>query len=92
MTVLIEPDLGRVSGGLRYNRFVADAAHGAITRHALPGTWPDPSARDDAALRHLAARWLSEHDVSAAEVRIDVVAVLRRRGASALVEHLRAVG
>ncbi|WP_324653032.1 YraN family protein [Georgenia sp. H159] len=43
-------------------------------------------------LRHLAARWLSEHDVSAAEVRIDVVAVLRRRGASALVEHLRAVG
>lgn len=57
MTVLIEPDLGRVSGGLRYNRFVADAAHGAITRHALPGTWPDPSARDDAALRHLAARF-----------------------------------
>lgn len=57
MTVLIEPDLGRVSGGLRYNRFVAEAAHGAITRHALPGTWPDPSARDDAALRHLAARF-----------------------------------
>ncbi|WP_431812801.1 glycosyltransferase family 4 protein [Kocuria sp. cx-455] len=55
MTVLIEPDLGRVSGGLRYNRAVADAAHGAITRHALPGTWPAPSAQDDAALRHLAA-------------------------------------
>ena len=55
MTVLIEPDLGRVSGGLRYNRFVADAARGAITRHGLPGAWPDPSARDDAALRHLAA-------------------------------------
>ena len=57
MTVLIEPGLGRVSGGLRYNRSVADAAHGAITRHTLSGTWPDPSAQDDAALRHLAARF-----------------------------------
>ena len=57
MTVLIEPDLGRVSGGLRYNRAVADAADGAITRHALPGAWPDPSAQDDAALRHLAAQF-----------------------------------
>lgn len=55
MTVLIEPDLGRVSGGLRYNRSVVDAANGAISRHTLPGTWPDPSAQDDAALRHLAA-------------------------------------
>lgn len=57
MTILIEPDLGRVSGGLRYNRAVADAADGAITRHALPGAWPDPSAQDDAALRHLAAQF-----------------------------------
>src|SRR5690606_2917223 len=43
-------------------------------------------------LRRLAARWLSEHDAHAAEVRIDVVAVLRRRGRPALVQHLRAVG
>lgn len=57
MTGLIEPDLGRVSGGLRYNRAVADAADGAITRHALPGSWPDPSAQDDAALRHLGAQF-----------------------------------
>ena len=57
MTILIEPDLGRVSGGLRYNRAVADAADGAIMRHALPGAWPDPSAQDDAALRHLAAQF-----------------------------------
>ena len=57
MTILIEPDLGRVSGGLRYNRFVADAVGGAITRQSLPGAWPDPSAQDDAALRHLAAQF-----------------------------------
>jgi len=43
-------------------------------------------------LRRLAARWLSEHGTHAGQVRIDVVAVLRRRGRPALVEHLRAVG
>lgn len=43
-------------------------------------------------LRRLAAHWLSEHDARATEVRIDVVAVLRRRVGPALVEHLRAVG
>ena len=57
MSVLIEPGLGRISGGLRYNRCVADAAHGAITRHTLFGTWPDPAAQDDAALRRLAAHF-----------------------------------
>ena len=43
-------------------------------------------------LRRLAARWLSEHGARADEVRIDVVAVLRRREGPALVQHLRAVG
>ncbi|WP_152192906.1 YraN family protein [Georgenia satyanarayanai] len=43
-------------------------------------------------LRRLAGRWLSEHGTRAAEVRIDVVAVLSRRGRPALVEHLRGVG
>lgn len=45
-----------------------------------------------ARLRRLAARWLAEHPVRAAQVRIDVVAVLRRPGRPALVQHLRAVG
>lgn len=57
MTTLIEPDLGRVSGGLRYNRAVADAAGGAITRHTLPWAWPEPSARDRDSLRYLAAQF-----------------------------------
>ena len=56
MTVLIEPDLGRVSGGLRYNRAVAQACHGAISLHPVAGAWPEPSADDDAALRDLVAR------------------------------------
>ncbi len=45
-----------------------------------------------ARLRRLVAEWLAEHPVRADEVRIDVVAVLRRRSGRAVVEHLRGVG
>ncbi len=44
-----------------------------------------------ARLRRLAAEWLSAHDLHAAGVRIDVVAVIRRRSGAAHVEHLRGV-
>jgi putative endonuclease len=44
-----------------------------------------------ARLRRLAAEWLSAHDVHAAGVRIDVVAVLRPRAGAARAEHLRGV-
>jgi putative endonuclease len=44
-----------------------------------------------ARLRRLAAEWLGKHDVHARDVRIDVVAVLRRRSGAALVEHVRGV-
>lgn len=44
-----------------------------------------------ARLRRLSAEWLAAHDVHAAGVRIDVVAVLRRRSGAALVEHVRGV-
>ncbi len=53
---LIEPQLGRVSGGLRYNHAVLDAAHGQILRHELSGSWPDPSEADIAALHRLIER------------------------------------
>ena len=58
---LIEPDLGRVSGGLRYNASLAVGADellrqtGVIQRHAVPGNWPHPSASDEAAVHRLAA-------------------------------------
>jgi putative endonuclease len=42
-------------------------------------------------LRRLAGAWVAAHEVRAAGLRIDVVAVLRRRGRPVLVEHLRAV-
>ncbi len=41
-------------------------------------------------LRRLAARWLEEHPGPWAEVRIDVVSVVRRRQGAAEVRHLRA--
>lgn len=42
-------------------------------------------------LRRLAGRWLEEHPGSWAELRIDVVSVLRRRQGAAEVRHLKAV-
>lgn len=50
---LIEPDLGRISGGLRYNWAVVDAANGQLARHTLAGGWPEPSDQDIADLVHL---------------------------------------
>ena len=41
-------------------------------------------------LRRLAYEWLREHPARGAEVRFDVVSVLRARRGAAVVEHLRA--
>lgn len=43
-------------------------------------------------LRRLAARWLEEHDVRPAGVRIDVVGVLLRERGGPEVEHVRGIG
>lgn len=50
---LIEPELDRVSGGLRYNRAMVDAADQQIMRHQLRGSWPEPTDADIAALQGL---------------------------------------
>jgi putative endonuclease len=42
-------------------------------------------------LRGLAAQWLREHDLTPAEVRIDVVGVVRPYHGPAVVEHLEGV-
>lgn len=52
---LLEPALGRASGGARYNRAVTDAAAGQLRLHSVPGSWPDPSAADEARVHHLLA-------------------------------------
>src|SRR5699024_2151255 len=52
----IEPQLGRISGGLRYNHAVVDAAAGTIQRHELPGAWPHPIRADVQALNDLIRR------------------------------------
>ncbi len=44
--------------------------------------------RKAARLRKLAARWLTEHPVTPAEIRIDVVSVVVPRSGSPVVEHL----
>ena len=48
------------------------------------------AAKLDRLLR-LATRWQVDHGVAAPEVRVDVVAVLRRRRGSAVLEHVRGV-
>lgn len=45
-----------------------------------------------ARLRRLAAAWLHEHDVHPAEVRIDLVAVLRPRRGPSVIEHVQGLG
>ena len=45
-----------------------------------------------ARLRRLAARWLSEHEVSAPDVRVDLVAVVRPRRGPSTVDHVVGVG
>ena len=52
---LIEPQLGRISGGLRYNHAVVEAAEGKILRHELAGAWPHPSRDDLSALQQMIA-------------------------------------
>lgn len=52
---LIEPQLGRISGGLRYNHAVIEAAAGRMVRHQLPGAWPEPTRTEVTALHELVA-------------------------------------
>lgn len=56
--------------------------------HPLEAVGPEKAAR----LRRLAGRWLEEHDIRPAGVRIDLVGVLLARRGAAEVEHVRAVG
>lgn len=57
MYVLIEPELGRISGGLRYNRGIADASERGIVRHHIAGSWPEPADADIAALYAMIERF-----------------------------------
>ena len=43
---LIEPELGRISGGLRYNAELAAASAGRLTRLRVPGTWSAPTQEE----------------------------------------------
>jgi putative endonuclease len=45
-----------------------------------------------ARLRRLAARWVVEHDVHPADVRIDLVAVVRPRRGPSQIDHVRGLG
>ncbi|WP_020577671.1 YraN family protein [Actinopolymorpha alba] len=44
-----------------------------------------------ARLRRLAARWLAEHELRPGGVRIDVIGVLHKGSAPAVVDHVRGV-
>lgn len=49
-------------------------------------------ARKVARLRRLAAMWLAAHDARPADVRIDLVAVVRPRRGEMRLEHVRGLG
>lgn len=50
------------------------------------------STAKGARLRRLAARWVAEHDVRPAGIRVDLVGVLLAERGAADVEHVRGVG
>lgn len=43
-------------------------------------------------LRRLAMRWCTDHGVRAADVRIDLVAVIRPRRGASQIDHVRGIG
>ena len=43
---LIEPDLGRISGGAAFNRALAAAAGSRIALHSVPGSWAELDGAD----------------------------------------------
>jgi len=45
-----------------------------------------------ARLRRLAARWVRDHDVRVADIRLDVVGVQLDRGRDGRIQHVRGVG
>lgn len=60
------------------------------TAYGLPAEAVTPAKL--ARLRRLAGEWLAAHQVTAAGIRLDVVAILVPGTGAAQVEHLRAVG
>ena len=68
----------------------------ARSRPAAASACGTPHEAVDAAklarLRRLAVRWMVEHGLRVADVRVDLVAVLRPRRGPAVVEHVRGVG
>jgi putative endonuclease len=57
------------------------------TAHGTPHEAVGPAKLDR--LRRLAQRWTEAHGVRPADVRVDLVAVLRDRKGAALVDHVR---
>ncbi|WP_436326590.1 glycosyltransferase [Brevibacterium sp. FAM 27836] len=47
---LIEPVLGRISGGLAFNRALTEASERRIVRHPVPGDWTRPGEAEAAAV------------------------------------------
>jgi len=50
------------------------------------------TARKLARIRRLAARWIEEHDLRAAHVRLDLLGILLDRGGEDRFDHVRGVG
>jgi putative endonuclease len=85
-------DLGEIDLVLRDGRVLVICEVKTRSSTAFGDPLEGVTERKVARLRRLAARWLAEHDVHPADVRIDLVGVLVRPGRTPTVDHVRAVG
>jgi putative endonuclease len=84
-------DLGEIDLVLRDGRVLVVCEVKTRSSVAYGSPLEGVTERKAARLRRLAARWLAEHDLRPAEVRIDLVGVLVPARGPVEVEHVQAV-
>ena len=85
-------DLGEIDLVLRDGQVLVICEVKARSSLAFGSPLEAVTEKKAARLRRLAARWLSDHTIRPAEVRIDLVGVLVPRGGPPEIDHVRGVG
>ncbi len=85
-------DAGEIDLVLRDGRVLVVCEVKTRSSRAFGAPLEGVDERKAARLRRLAARWVAEHGVHPADIRIDLVGVLVERGIVTDIDHARGVG